>query len=769
MTIEQELEPAVFVESPTMETRYLDSCKGHQIQPNAEVVSWFSKAKTEMTSCGGCHIVISLDHLQDTDLLPLIDVFMEIHSFDVDTVDVVHNSPHLLNLENLIDLMHAIGDKLHAVNLQDSSLGEEFLSNLSKKEVSCKVFSFWSLQIQKLNIFGRFTQLHTLNLDFCTSVTSFHKDCFSGMPNLMRLSMCETRVANLWTTTAVLSKLPSLVELRFQKCLCCHDTGPCASLYSEKANLLVGEETGSVLPNYSSCKAVQSVSHGSAMNKVLDEVEEINEKESVFMCAQKQKSWNGNATFKKYVSHHCSPICYEKYYREYMIVCLPRLEVLDNLPVQEADKEVAKNVFSSHYENLPYGRQHKESVIAVLHQREMGKVSFYHPKSIKLKHSVSPRTGQHFFSRSLSAAKLGSSAWPLIQPVSKIGRLFKEEGIQLRPRQFEYNPSDPSLMAFGTLGGEIIITNHEGGKIVGYVPSTGVENSILGLCWLKKYPSKLIAGSDNGSLKLFDINCIPPKVPDFSFSYDAVTFADFEQLTSVHVNSMDDRLLVSGYTRNIALYDIGTGQRMELFRDLHREPINVAKFANHSPFLFATSSFDRDVKMWDLRETPVRPCYTVSSSRENVMVCFSPDDHYLLVSAVDNEVKQLLAGDGRIQMKFEIASTGSAHNYTRSYYMNGRDYVISGSCDEHVVRICCAQTGRRLRDVFLEDGNTGNSMYVQSLRGDPFRDFHLSVLAALTRSSSKCEIMKVNLLASIDQVKDHPYNQSVRPSYSLGG
>lgn len=80
-----------------------------------------------MTSCGRCHIVISLDHLQDTDLLPLIDVFMEIHSFDVDTVDIVHNSPRLLNSEHLIGLMHAIGDKLHAVNLQDSSLGEEFL------------------------------------------------------------------------------------------------------------------------------------------------------------------------------------------------------------------------------------------------------------------------------------------------------------------------------------------------------------------------------------------------------------------------------------------------------------------------------------------------------------------------------------------------------------------------------------------------------------------------------------------------------------------
>lgn len=66
------------------------------------------------------------------------------------------------------------------------------------------------------------------------------------------------------------------------------------------------------------------------------------------------------------------------------------------------------------------------------------------------------------------------------------------------------------------------------------------------------------------------------------------------------------------------------------------------------------------------------------------------------------QVKQLLAVDGRLHMKFDIMPTGSAHNYTRSYYMNGRDYIISGSCDENIVRVCCAQTGRRLRDISLE-------------------------------------------------------------------
>lgn len=83
---------------------------------------------------------------------------------------------------------------------------------------------------------GQFMQIHTLNLDFSSSLTSFQEDCFACMPNLMRLSMCETRISNLWTTTAALSKLPSLVELRFQNWLCCNDSGSCFVSSSVKSN-----------------------------------------------------------------------------------------------------------------------------------------------------------------------------------------------------------------------------------------------------------------------------------------------------------------------------------------------------------------------------------------------------------------------------------------------------------------------------------------------------------------------------------------------------
>lgn len=78
--------------------------------------------------------------------------------------------------------------------------------------------------------------LHTLALDFCSSLTRMEKDLFDFMPNLMRLSLCGTRVADLWTTSAALSRLTSLVELRFQNCKYCKDTGPCPALLEGKTD-----------------------------------------------------------------------------------------------------------------------------------------------------------------------------------------------------------------------------------------------------------------------------------------------------------------------------------------------------------------------------------------------------------------------------------------------------------------------------------------------------------------------------------------------------
>eukprot|EP00268_Persea_americana_P045975 TRINITY_DN4714_c0_g1_i2.p1 TRINITY_DN4714_c0_g1~~TRINITY_DN4714_c0_g1_i2.p1 ORF type:complete len:924 (-),score=163.06 TRINITY_DN4714_c0_g1_i2:262-2976(-) len=897
-----------------LEARYLNSCKRQEVPPNSSILSGFNKAKLQKSHQELCCLEIFLDHLKDADFPLLLDIFAAIISSEIDAVDILHEShlheSHsvLFNGESVVSLIRAVGQKLRIVDLQDLPLGKDFLLDLFQRGLTCQVLNLRSPHIRKLDMTGAFMQLHTLNLDVIGSLTSFREGCFSCMPNLMRLSMCETGISNLWTTTAALSKLPSLVELRFQNCLCRNDTGPCQASSGRKAYSSASGKIDSGQLQLYPCAQPASISSGdyllrnyqdSDVDDMINDVllddesfvnhellqntseESSDDSELDFSGDQRGLSnWverlaNGpqdlpretlvensvnmdnpaisfggsspgpvpfqssedivhsksNKTRLKHETHQMgifddlrvnlkghanldefysnslssindtesykasgfldlgptgptdvtkqclphypspicpSPICYEKHYREYLIASLPRLKVLDNLPVENEDRKVAKMIVSQYYEYLPYNRRYKESIVNILQRREIGTSTGLRKSPKMQKMPYFSEMSQYSFTRSISAAKVGSSAWPSLHRLSKIRSIPKEETKSFRPRQFEYHPCNPSLMVFGTLDGELVIINHESGKLVSFLPSVGAMHSVLGLCWLKKHPSKLIAGSDNGSLQLYDIRQMPSAFTDRYCCTDAATFSfdEFEQLTSVHVNSTDERLLVSGYSKHVALYDIGSGRRIQAFKNLHQEHINVVKFAHHYPSIFATSSFDQEVKMWDLRQGPSRPCFTASSSRGNVMVCFSPDDHYLLSSAVDNEVKQLLAVDGRLHMKFNIAPTGSAQNYTRSYYMNGGDYIISGSCEEKIVRICCAQTGRRLRDISLEGRGSRNSMFVQSLRGDPYRDFHMSVLAAYP--SSKSEIIKINLLAAGDNA-DNSYCQSLHPSQGMGG
>ena len=78
-----------------------------------------------------------------------------------------------------------------------------------------------------------------------------------------------------------------------------------------------------------------------------------------------------------------------------------------------------------------------------------------------------------------------------------------------------------------------------------------------------------------------------------------------------------------------------------------------------------------------LRAFPQRPIWSRSSRSGVLMVAFSDDDRYLVSSAIDNEVRQY-SFQGDELLEFQVQPTGSDHNYTRSYFMNCSDYVVSG-------------------------------------------------------------------------------------------
>ncbi|XP_076934884.1 protein DWD HYPERSENSITIVE TO UV-B 1-like [Bidens hawaiensis] len=788
----------------TLKDRYIEFCKDVTTAPNKAVLSAFFKAELKKSNNEDSTFVIFLEDLKGVDVNPLYNVLVLIDGSEIDSVDLLQKSTCSLEADSVLLLLQAVKQKLRVVDLQDRTFGKDFLLGLSMGGSTCQTLNLKFSHFRKVNMIGKFMQMHTLNLDFSASLSTFGKDCFTCMPKLKCLSLCDTKISNLWTTSASLAKIPNLTELRFQSCLCCDDTKACPRSSGTKSDEstscnLVHETVRESMDLFSNAEdellnVFPFGSYNNPAHDMVSESDESTDSEVDFSNTRRgvslledfaygSSAWNGlldlpNEIFPwgsedteeswsnssisrpashiskiKHISYHPSPICYEKHYRDYLIASFPNLKTLDNRSITKPDKDGAAIIYSDNFEYLPYGRTNKQSVATILQNRE-----------------IKGKKSNNYYTRSLGASKVGCAILPSLHPISITASSVSSNSVRkFRPRQFEYHPANENLMAIGTLDGEVVVVNHESEKIVRYIPSHGAMNSVLGLCWLKKYPTKLISGSDNGLLKLYDIQQVPSTNNGIYTSGTSVSFDEFDQLTSVHVNSSDELFVASGYSEHVALYDISTGKRVQVFTNMHQEHINVVKFANHSPSMFATSSFDHDVKMWDLRQKPIHPCYTVSSGQGNVMVCFSPDDHYLLASAVDNEVKQLLAVDGRLHLDFGIPATGSSQNYTRSYYMNGRDYILSGSCDEHVVRICSAQTGKRLRDISLEGKSSGSSMFVQSLRGDPFRDFNLSVLAAYLSQSSSPEIVKVNMLTSKDADKESLSDEHSPSAHSLGG
>lgn len=261
----------------------------------------------------------------------------------------------------------------------------------------------------------------------------------------------------------------------------------------------------------------------------------------------------------------------------------------------------------------------------------------------------------------------------------------------LKPRQFEFHPHVENVIAAGCIDGSVGIIDTDSNALLALDSSIShASDPILALCWLHNTPERIMVGSGDGVLKV--LNTSAARHCNES-NLTVSEFQQFEQMTSVHVSCDDKHVIASGYSTVVPIYDLETQQVVRRFSDIHATHINISRFANTNPNLFATSSFDGCLKVWDLRVKALKPNYTIQNDNPIVMFAFSPNDQYILTSGEDNDVRQFITLDGRLQMRFDIPRTDAGDNYSRSYYMNNGDTVLSAGSLQPIVRQYNAYTG----------------------------------------------------------------------------
>jgi WD40 repeat protein len=313
-------------------------------------------------------------------------------------------------------------------------------------------------------------------------------------------------------------------------------------------------------------------------------------------------------------------------------------------------------------------------------------------------------------------------------------------------------------MVFGTITGEICAidiyqgesrdnTCEEGGdfepvpiKSLGYY-GKNKNDTMLGLCWLRPQASDIgvdcgsIYGESRGNNNLFLSGSSQGRVclgnasreydPTNRNSYSIVhDYPVFDRLTSVHVNCSNKLLLLSGYSPGVNVVDMETSQMVRKYDNIHKDHVNISRFSNLSPHLFATSSFDGTMKTWDLRQSSAginsgtglpeyRPVYSVNCNSGVVMINFSQDDNFILASALDNEINQFLFLDGRKHLTYNLPKTGLKSNFTRAYYSASGRHTLTGACEESTVKIMDTYTGEQVSTVELYPGKKDKSIYIQ--------------------------------------------------------
>ena len=218
------------------------------------------------------------------------------------------------------------------------------------------------------------------------------------------------------------------------------------------------------------------------------------------------------------------------------------------------------------------------------------------------------------------------------------------------------------------------------------------QTPILALSWFRSHPQMAVGGAIHTGNLFFmryedgdhqsERSLKQIQLQPFGFWMGGA------ELSSLSVNCTDDYVAVSGFSKDIALYDVYTGSCVNVVRNVHSDWVNIVRFANQSPHILASASFDQSLKLYDLRcgLDGDRPIRSYQNSSMNVMCNFAPDDRHILLSGVDANVTRLTVPDFQACETIDIPAAGSRTNYRRSVFLS-KDMFVTAATDESFARV----------------------------------------------------------------------------------
>jgi hypothetical protein len=253
-------------------------------------------------------------------------------------------------------------------------------------------------------------------------------------------------------------------------------------------------------------------------------------------------------------------------------------------------------------------------------------------------------------------------------------------------RQFEFHPCLPQVVLIGDKRGGVNIVQTDDEYNVR--PRLAVDTCpVLAMSWMHHHPHSAVCGTaDSGNVEFLRYN----SEADYQDAalHAAFKAEPFPMLSSLSVNCTDDFLLASGLSHDLAIYDIHTGRVLHRAHDVHNHSINVSRFANNSPHIMATASYDQTCKLWDIRQPLIteKVVKVLNTGGPNVMCAFSPGDKHLLCSGIDTHLMQYDLPSFRLAHKsLPLRPDAHQNRFRRSMYLaTGRHFVTSATQESHI-------------------------------------------------------------------------------------